>query len=64
MVTGQIGAPYIRFISKGLRHTELEANKKAQVGVTYTAMVAKLSCGEWFEEEWQTFKAQLKEKPS
>ena len=30
-------------------HTEVEANKKAQVGVSWTAMVAKLSCGEGFE---------------
>ena len=30
--------------------TEVEANKKAQVGVSWTAMAAKLSCGEGFEK--------------
>ena len=45
-------------------HTELEANRKAQVGVTRSSMVAKMSCGEGFEKEWQTVKEQLKEKTS
>ena len=31
-------------------HTEVEANKKAQAGVSWTAMVAKSSCGEGVEK--------------
>ena len=28
----------------------MEANRKAQVGVTYSSMVANMSCGERFEK--------------
>ena len=46
-------------------HTGLEANKKAQVGVTYSSMVAKMSCGVGFaKKKWQTFEDQWKEKTS
>ena len=43
--------------------TELEAHVEAQVGVPYSSMVAKISCGRGFEE-WQSFKEQWKEKTS
>ena len=50
VVTGKIGAAHLILFKRIESHKQVDANTKAQVGISWTAMAATLSRGRGFAE--------------